>query len=158
MALNVLGLGEVGTCETAGEALAVIALGSCVALVMTSRDFRIAAMAHVVLPEAPTDPGGHPCGYYPERAVTELLARLRKRGIAQQDVVVKLIGGGRIGDAKNQYRIGKRNVIALRRELWKLGMVPSAELVGKRVPLTVDVRPGAGGVVVSSPGESKVVL
>lgn len=160
MGLTVLGLGDLAASSNAENPLAAIALGSCVALIMASRDARVVAMAHVVLPDTPTanDATGKPRGYYPATAVAELTRLLRGHGINVHDTTVKLVGGGRIGTCTNTYRIGKRNVMGVRRELWKLGLVPIAEHVGKKVPLTVDVRPGTRGAIVTSPGEKEIIL
>lgn len=162
MGLTVLGLGDLAASSNADNPLAAIALGSCVALIMASRDARVIAMAHVVLPDTPPENefGGKPKpkGYYPATAVAELARLLRGHMVDVRNTTVKLVGGGRIGTCKNTYRIGKRNVMGVRRELWKLGLVPIAEHVGKQVPLTVDVRPGTQGAIVTSPGEKEIIL
>ena len=156
---RVLDLGQLGISTRVGEKLIVLGLGSCVGLVMMTPDARAVGLAHIVLPDNPT-PGeaeNRPEAFFAAPAVKLMCEAFGRLGIPPAGLRVKLFGGGWTGPGKNALRIGKRNVMSVRRELWRVGLVPTAELVGKNVPLTVEVETGVTGVVVRPPG-GEVIL
>jgi chemotaxis protein CheD len=67
-------------------------------------------------------------------------------------LIVKLAGGSVIMDPKNTFNIGKRNVLAIKKILWEMGLGARKEDIGGTISRTVSVYVDTGRVVISSPG------
>ena len=150
-----VGIGGIGTSRNPGDTLVTMALGSCVAIVAHDPSTGVTGMAHVALPGNPRDKKrSQPRGYYADSAVPELIRKLEvaggpRRGIGLR---IKIVGGATILDAMGSFNIGKRNVLAIKRALWRFGLGPLAEDVGGNFSRTVRIGVGETSMRVSSPG------
>ena len=83
---------------------------------------------------------------------------LRSLGFAQdsrrkQRLIVKVAGGASLGgEDRGQFEIGKRNMVMLRKLLWKNGVFLDAEDVGGREYRTLSLEIATGRVTISSKG------
>lgn len=144
--------------NSAGKIIKTMALGSCVGLIIIADNQKIAGMAHVALPDSTIHNGKalQMPGYFADTAIKALLSKFAKYGqIERRKLVVKLIGGANVMDPSNIFNIGKRNVLILRKILWKNRIVPRAEDVGGTYSRTVWVEVGTGRVFASSPGRGE---
>ncbi len=151
-----LGVGELAVTKTRGDELATLGLGSCVAVIMLAHQGQTIGMAHVALPDASTDPGRARTlpGYFAGPAVDALIAQMAKAGAPLlRRITVKLVGGANIMDPDQLFNIGKRNVLEIKKALWRHGMGPLAEDVGEGYSRSVRVIAGAGRVIISSPSQ-----
>lgn len=150
-----LGIGDIGASSMAEDTLVTMALGSCVAVVVRDPSTGAVGMAHVALPGNPQD-GVRPqsIGYYADSAIPALLKAMERTGSNPmgRGLQVKLIGGATILDKMGSFNIGKRNVLAIKKTLWRYGLGSLAEDVGGEVSRTVRVEVSSGTVRVSSPG------
>lgn len=150
----VLGIGEFGVSRTPGEQIKTYALGSCVAVIMLDPVTRTVGMAHVALPDSSIDRKKAKVrpAYFADRGVPALLNHMGEMGcrIRGGRMMVKLAGGARIMDNNNVFNIGKRNLLAIRKELWQYGLGPVAEDVGGVISRTVAVQVDTGRVILTS--------
>ncbi len=156
----VLGVGDLGATADPGEILKTYALGSCVAIAMWDRRRRIAGMAHVVLPDSTKSEGKAKSkpGFFADTAVPELLAKMAALGCDPKGrgVVIRLAGGARMLELSDAFDIGKRNVLAVKKTLWALGLGFQNEDVGGTESRTVELEPGTGKLsLISNTGERK---
>lgn len=156
-----VGIGDIGASRNPETTIVTMALGSCVAIV--ARDPRTGAtgMAHVALPGNPRDKNrSQPVGYYADTAVPALIQKLEQQGGPPRGrgLQVKLVGGATILDEMSSFNIGKRNVLAIKRALWRYGLGPIAEDVGGRISRTVRVGVGNATTEISSPGQPNWVV
>jgi chemotaxis protein CheD len=154
--LIVLGLGDFGVTSDPLETLKTIGLGSCVAVICSAPSIHLAGMIHIVLPDSATANGGgrHPPGYFADTGLPHFFQNLAKVGYspATMKLSVKLVGGSNIMDTAGAFNIGKRNVLAIRKILWGMGLGPSAEDVGGSISRTVSIEAATGKVIIQSPG------
>jgi chemotaxis protein CheD len=68
--------------------------------------------------------------------------------------IIKMTGGAKVMDPNNLFNIGDRNVLAIKKNLWKYGMGPVAEDTGGQISRTVEGFVDTGKIVISSPGRS----
>jgi chemotaxis protein CheD len=159
MGLIVLGVGDYGATAKADDTIRTYALGSCVGVVMVNQKSNIAGMIHIALPDssinstkARTSPG-----YFADTGIPILLKDMQKCGHTDnsRSLLVKIAGGANILDPNDTFSIGKRNVLAIKKILWGLGMGVVAEDIGGTFSRTVSVEAASGRIVVSCPGRGK---
>ena len=160
MSVVTLGIGEFGAVKQAGDVIKTHALGSCVAIVILDPATRTIGMAHVALPDSKVHPSRAEKlpGYFADTAVPVLLEKMKEMGAGGNllKMIVKLTGGANVMDKNNTFNIGKRNVLAIKKELWRHRMGARAEDVGGPISRTVTVNMDDGKVVVTSPGREPV--
>ncbi len=152
-----LGIGDHGATNTPGTAIKTLALGSCVAVILMDPRSRTVAMAHVALPasEISIERAKDKPGYFADTALPVLLKAMSACGYTGngKGLIVKMVGGAQVVDPNNVFNIGKRNVLALKKILWQIGMGAAAEDVGGNISRTVSVGVDDGKVVITSPGK-----
>lgn len=127
------------------------ALGSCVSLAIYDKHQKIAGLNHIALPESKTDPkrSEQKPGYFADTGMPLFLELFYKNGSKKSDLVIKLFGGASIMDPNGFFDIGRRNVLEVKKLLWKEGLGPISEEVGGSVSRTVSIKPVNGEVIVS---------
>jgi len=157
-----LGIGEYGATSQKGELIKTLGLGSCVAVICHEPIAGIAGMIHIALPDsaiAQVKPLPKP-GYYADTGLPAFFGSMAqvgwRKGVGR--LAVKLAGGASIMDPNGTFNIGKRNVLAIKRILWGLGLGPIAEDVGGNHSRTVSIDADSGAVVITSPGRDPVGL
>ena len=157
-----VGIGEVGISNEPGAMIHTV-LGSCVGLIFLAPKIRTMGIAHVALPESelPNHQSSYKKlpGYFADTAVTYMIEEFKKRGVQRPtDLIVKLTGGAAILDENGQFNIGKRNILAVRKQLWKNRLVPAKEEVAKDFSRRVRLELNTGKVYVSTPGKDEWTL
>jgi chemotaxis protein CheD len=92
-------------------ALVTTVLGSCVAIILYNRRFRLGAVCHSMLPAGTCDDEGFK---YLNCAIHEMLDRFLARGIGSTEIEAKLFGGGDVlmtkgGNGSNK-TVGRQNI------------------------------------------------
>lgn len=154
MGMIMVGIGEAGISNKPGDVVKTMALGSCVAAVFIAPKFNAVGMVHIALPDSTIDgeKARRQPGYFADSAIPYLIAQFKKLGVRKSsELTIKLIGGATIMDPNGTFNIGKRNVLATRKVLWKYRLGAKAEDVGKDFSRTVRVEVDTGKVLVTSP-------
>ena len=115
---------------------------------------RCVGMAHIALPESNTNPG-HALvkpAHFADTGIPALLESMKDFGSNGLGAgkIVKLVGGANVMDPNNTFNIGKRNILAIKKSLWKYGMGAVAEDIGGGICRTVIVDVDEGRVLISS--------
>jgi len=156
MATLMLGIGDYGASNTAGDVVKTLALGSCVAVVMLDPRTRAVGMVHVALPESSIDQNKAQTkpGYFADTGLQALLNEMKKITGSKngKEFLVKLVGGASVMDPNNTFNIGKRNLLAIKKILWTFGMGAMAEDVGGHISRSVAVDVDTGTVMIISAG------
>ena len=156
MSTIMVGVGGLGASNTPGDVVKTMALGSCVAVLLLHPPTRTVGMVHVALPDSSISPdrAAERPGYFADTgipALFKMMADLGCRNDARQ-FVVKLAGGAKVMDTGGTFNIGKRNVLAIKKILWKHRMGPVAEDIGGSISRTVALEVNTGRVTLSSAG------
>lgn len=158
----VLGIGDYGATSKPEEAIKTIGLGSCVAVICTDTQNQIAGMIHVALPDSSLSPDRRieKPGYFADTGIPALFDSLKQVGWRNGNgkLIVKLCGGATIMDPNGTFNIGKRNILAIKKILWSMGLGPMAEDVGGNISRTVTVSAETGAVLVTSPARPPLNL
>ncbi len=150
----IVGLGEIHASKTPGTIIKTLALGSCVGVIAVAPKYRAVGLLHVVLPSSKIDQEKAAAlpGYFADTGIDALLKEFRKLGVrSNADLIIKLAGGASVMDTEKTFDIGKRNLLATRKILWKNHMAAIAEDVGGNYSRTVWVEVDTGRVFIQSP-------
>jgi len=148
-----IGIGEMKISKLPGDILRSYALGSCIGLVVLAPSHRAVGMLHVALPESKINlqlAKDQP-GMFADTGVPYLLQEMERLGCTTADLVVKIAGGASIMDKEATFEIGKRNILAVKKTLWRYRLGPVGEDVGDVISRTMSVSVDTGIVTVSSP-------
>lgn len=152
----ILGVGDYGAINKQGDVIKTFALGSCVAVILLDPKTKTIGMAHVALPDSKISPERvkERPGYFADTGIPVLIERMKSLGVGKaRGLIVKLAGGACVMDPNSTFNIGKRNILAIRKCLWKYGMGAVAEDVGGNISRTVSVSVDTGKVVIASLGK-----
>lgn len=154
-----VGIGEFAVSDQPGEVLKTYALGSCVALVVYDPLKRVGGLVHFALPESAVNPqkaSDKPC-YFVDSGMPVFFSALARLGATRQKAVIRLVGGASILDEKNTFDIGRRNTLAVKKFLWRMGLAVHSEDVGGAISRTVAFSLEDGGLQISN-GNQKWTL
>ncbi len=150
-----VGMGQISLGRDGDELISV--LGSCVGLTLLHPRFRVAVLAHIVLPNSNGRSGL--AGKFADTAFPEMLRMLAIEGIPGTGLVAKLAGGSNMfGQSGGPLQIGEANVAAVTELLAARNIRVIAKDLGgaKGRRITVDCQTGLVNVEVV--GQGKVVL
>ncbi len=152
---RIVGVGALCVSNLPGERLVAHALGSCLGVAVFDPVARVGGLLHVPLPSSIEDRDrsrGRPLEYV-DTAVPALFRDCYKLGATKGRLRVAVAGGASAGDANaDGFQIGKRNLIMLRKLLWKNGVLIHAHDVGgERVWRTISLDVATGRVWLKMP-------
>ena len=147
-------MGELKVAARQGEELAVVGLGSCIALTLLDAEATVAGLAHVVLATGPETGADQP-GKYADTAVPALVAAVIAAGARRRRLGAVLIGGARM--FATGLDIGARNAEAVSVALAGLGIPILATDVGGTKGRTARVMVG-GEISSQTAGGGRQVL
>jgi chemotaxis protein CheD len=150
----VVGVGEGEVSRDPDVLLVTYALGSCVAVMLHDPITRVSGLVHFMLPESTMSRERSPARpwMFADTGISCLLHATLDQGADKRRLVVLAAGGAQIMNDDGMFNIGKRNCLALRKALWKFGLVPHAEETGGTLARTVRMEVGTGRVWLQTPG------
>jgi chemotaxis protein CheD len=134
MADLTVGMADLRVSADPADRLVTYALGSCLGIAVYDPVARVAGMLHVMLPQSSVD--AEKARTNPalcvDTGVPELFRACYRLGAVKQRMQVKVAGGASASapGAPDQFQIGKRNLLTLRKLLWKNGVLVNAMDVG----------------------------
>ena len=155
---QIVGLGELHASKTPGTIIKTMALGSCVGVIAVAPKYRAVGLLHIVLPSSKIDLERATVlpGYFADTGIMALLEEFKKLGVRSNgELIIKLAGGASVMEANKIFDIGKRNLLATRKTLWKNHMAAIAEDVAGNYSRTVWVEVDTGRVFIESPGRGR---
>ncbi len=146
MNLVVVGVGDGRVSRDPDAVLVTYALGSCIALAVHDAVSGAAGMAHFMLPESAIDPAKAERNpwMFADTAIPLLFRRLEELGARKRRLAVRAAGGAQVMDDNGVFNIGKRNCLAMRKILWKAGVMLREEATGGVVSRSVRLEVGSG--------------
>jgi chemotaxis protein CheD len=143
----------------AGDVLVTHALGSCLGVVVHDPVAGVGGMLHVMLPDSGINPekAAEKPAMFMDTGVPRLFQECYRAGAAKDRMVLKVAGGAAraVGDAPDSFQIGKRNMVMLRKLLWKNGVLIRGQDVGGSVSRDLLYDVSSGRVEVRSAGQRR---
>ncbi|MBP9105423.1 MAG: chemotaxis protein CheD [Gemmatimonadaceae bacterium] len=157
MADRVIGIADMAVSASSADRLVTYALGSCLGVCVHDPVAGVAGLLHVMLPSSDIDPqkAQRKPYMFVDTGVPELFRAAYRAGAQKERLIVKVIGGASTGDGDqpDAFQVGKRNVLTLKKLLWKNGVILRAEDVGgQRLSRTVFLQVSSGEVLVKTNG------
>ncbi|MGE0040529.1 MAG: chemotaxis protein CheD [Vicinamibacterales bacterium] len=150
----VVGIGEFAVSNGPEDLIVTHALGSCVSVTVADPVVGVAGLIHVLLPDSKINPqrAAEQPAAFADTGLPIFVQQAVDRGLVKKRAVVTLAGGAEIANAggAGTFNIGKRNILAVKNLLWKLGLLIKAESVGGTAVRTVHLSVGTGRVKVTS--------
>jgi chemotaxis protein CheD len=147
-------MGEMAVSKTHDDALSIVGLGSCVALVLLARSHGAAAMAHIVLPDSQMAGGRDvPPAKFADTAVPEMIRQLRLLRVELDDLNAVVVGGATMFGTRPGSKlagVGDRNIEAVMEELDRHGIPVIGMDVGGENGRSIQVAVGIGRVLTKS--------
>jgi len=112
----------------------------------------VGGLIHVALPDSTIDAERARVqpGYFADSGLPRMIEEMKVLGASRSGVWVKLAGGASVMDSGGFFDIGKRNILAVKRILWKSSLGPLAEDTGGNNSRTVSFTILDGAVKLSS--------
>ena len=142
----VVGMADCQVSGEAGATLVTYALGSCIAVAIHDPVSRVAGMLHLMLPESALarEKAEQNPYMFADTGVPRLFRQAYSAGAEKSRLVVRIAGGAQVMDHAGVFNIGKRNHVAVRKLLWKAGVMIHAEAVGGVESRTVRLETDTG--------------
>lgn len=155
-----IGVGEYSASNGQEDILKTYALGSCVGVIMIAPRQKAAGLLHIALPESRINPqiAIYQPGMFSDTGIPALLKKMERLGCSLQDLKIKLVGGANILDHQNHFEIGKKNILATKKVLWRYKLGAIAEDLGQNFSRTVTLEVSTGKIILSSPGKGEWLL
>jgi chemotaxis protein CheD len=150
--LVVVGVGQLQTAQSPDE-LVTYALGSCVGVAAWDPISKAGGLWHVMLPEAKTNPERalREPGAFADSGAPVFLRVLAEAGCSPRRLRLWLAGGSDSAQLGPGFEIGKRNILAVRKQLWLRGLLVDGEDCGGTQSRTVRLDLASGRVSVRHP-------
>jgi chemotaxis protein CheD len=150
-------MGDCAVGNVPGQVLVTFALGSCIGLAAYDPGVGVGGLLHYMLPDSTIDPArasANPC-MFADTGIPLLLDRLYQRGASKRRLILHAVGAARMLDPQGVFEIGKRNHLAARKILWKLGVLLHGEAVGGEESRTLRLEIGTGRLWYQQGGSQK---
>ncbi len=116
---------------------------------------KIGSMIHCMLPLSKVDREKSKKNPYMfvDSGLTKMLQVMYDQGAKKKNLVAKLAGGAKLLDKKNIFNVGERNIIVVRKILWKNDILIKGMDVGGAKSRTVRLYMDSGKTTVRNRGE-----
>jgi chemotaxis protein CheD len=153
----VVGMADLGVSSSSSERLITYALGSCLGITVFDPVARVGGMLHVMMPESEIDRAKAAANPYMfiDTGVPQLFRQCYALGARKERMEVRVAGGAAQGGegTTDRFQIGKRNFIALRKLLWKNGvLIAAADVGGIQQSRTMSLVMATGTVITRNHG------
>lgn len=155
----VVGIGDLRLTRAPGERIITYALGSCLGITIHDPVAGVAGMLHVMLPDSSIDAekAARTPAMFVDTGVPLLFKESYKLGAKKERIVVKVAGGAHAAPRAedDQFQIGKRNLLALRKLLWRNQVLVKTEDVGGcQISRTIVLDSTTGALTVRAAGRA----
>ncbi|MBN2704202.1 MAG: chemotaxis protein CheD [Pontiellaceae bacterium] len=152
-----VGVSDAKVSRSSSDVIVTYSLGSCIGVCIYDERIKLGGMLHFQLPDSKLDENKAKIRPYmfADTGLAFLLNEMKNRGAQRGNLTVKLAGGAAMQNGPANFEIGKRNFIAIRKALWKAGLMISSTDVGGEVARTLYMQIETGKVVVKFAGTSK---
>jgi len=150
-----VGMADCRIGDAPGQVLATYALGSCIGLALHDAKAGVGGLLHFMLPDSGIDHerGRENPWMFADTGIPILLDKLCARGASKRRLTARAAGGASMMDQQNIFDIGRRNYLAMRKILWKAGVMVHGEAVGGIRSRTVRLEIGTGKFLIQEGGE-----
>ncbi len=147
---EVIGIAEMKISSRPDDVLITYALGSCLGIAIYDAEAKVGGLLHSMLPLSTANPAKAAANplLYVDTGVPELFKACYKAGAKRERLTLKVAGGAALHlGTDDQFQIGKRNFLMLRKLLWKNNILIKAQDVGENYSRTMSLEIATGEVL-----------
>ena len=154
MADLVVGISDLKVSSNPADSMVTYALGSCIAVAVYDPAAKVGGLLHYMLPDSTLDAAKakETPAMFADTGIPLLFKSCYKLGADKKRMVVKVAGGASILDESNFFRIGQKNIMAMRKLFWSNNVLIDAEDTGKNFNRTVRIDLGTGKFYIKRAG------
>ena len=146
----VVGISDLKVSNNINDVLVTYALGSCVGVTVYDPVVKVGGLLHFMLPESSLDirKAGENPAMFADTGIPLLFKTCYELGAKKKRMIVKVAGGASILDDANFFRIGQKNITAMKKLFWKNNVFIEGEDTGSNCNRTFSVHISTGKVFV----------
>ncbi|HOI74171.1 MAG TPA: chemotaxis protein CheD [Syntrophales bacterium] len=135
----VVGISDIKCSNRKEDVLVTYALGSCIAVAVHDPVAGVAGLLHFMLPDSTLDQAkaGQAPAMFADTGIPMLFKSCYQLGAEKKRMTVKVAGGASILNDTDYFRIGKKNITAMRKIFWRNNVLINAEDTGLNFNRTV---------------------
>lgn len=152
----VVGVGDCQVSKNPDDCLITYALGSCIAIVIYDPIARVGGMLHYLLPDSTIDAAKaiRSPFTYADTGIPKLFHTAYGLGAEKRRLNVFAAGGAQVL-ASELFQIGKRNHLAMKKIMWRAGVLVHHEEVGGDQSRTIRMEIGTGRILMKLAGAAE---
>jgi chemotaxis protein CheD len=134
------------------DVLITYALGSCISVAVYDPKVKVGGLLHFMLPDSTLDANKakEKAAMFADTGIPLLFKSCYAIGAEKKRMIVKVAGGASILDDGNYFRIGQKNITAMRKIFWHNNVLIDAEDTGRNCNRTVRLELASGRCLVKS--------
>ncbi len=146
----VVGISDIKCSNRKEDVLVTYALGSCIAVAVHDPVAGVAGLLHFMLPDSTLDQAkaSQVPAMFADTGIPMLFKSCYQLGAEKKRMTVKVAGGASILNDTDYFRIGKKNITALRKIFWRNNVLINAEDTGLNFNRTVRLNVSDGRCLV----------
>src|SRR5512145_367066 len=150
----IVGISDIKISNNPNDTIVTYALGSCIGIVVYDPIARVGGMLHYMLPDSTLDErkAKENPAMFADTGIPSLFKACYGLGAEKKRMIVKVAGGASILDDTNFFRIGQKNIMAMRKIFWKNNVMINAEDTGANHNRTVRLEMTTGKTLVKTSG------
>ena len=148
----VVGISDFKVSNNINDILVTYALGSCIGVAVYDPVAKVGGLLHFMLPESSLDikKADENPAMFADTGIPLLFKSCYKFGAEKKRMIVKVAGGASILDDSNFFRIGQKNITAMRKLFWKNNVLIGSEDTGSNYNRTISINIATGKVFVKT--------
>jgi len=148
----VVGISDLKVSNDINDVLLTYALGSCVGVTVYDPVVKVGGLLHFMLPESSLDirKAGENPAMFADTGIPLLFKTCYELGAKKVRMIVKVAGGAGILDDANFFRIGQKNITAMKKLFWKNNVFIVGEDTGSNCSRTFSIHISTGKVFVKT--------
>ena len=148
----IVGISDLKVSGQPDDTLITYALGSCIGVAVYDPVMKVGGLLHFMLPDSALDANKarENAAMFADTGIPLLFKSCYAIGAEKRRMIVKVAGGASILDDGNYFRIGQKNITALRKIFWRNNVLIDAEDTGRNCNRTVRLEMSSGRCTVKS--------
>jgi chemotaxis protein CheD len=150
----IVGISDIKISNDPDDVIITCALGSCVGVAVYDPIAKVGGLLHYMLPDSALDEKkakDNPA-MFADTGIPLLFKSCYALGAQKKRMIVKVVGGASILDDTNFFRIGQKNIMAMRKIFWKNNVMISAEDTGGDLNRTIRLEMATGKIFIRTSG------
>jgi chemotaxis protein CheD len=148
----IVGISDLKVSNNPADVLITYALGSCIGVAVFDPKARVGGLLHFMLPDSILNPNKARTmpAMFADTGITLLFKSCYAVGAEKKRMIVKVAGGASILDDTNYFRIGQKNITAMRKIFWRNNVLIDSEDTGNHFNRTVKLELSNGRCILKS--------